>query len=241
MAKGKTLLHNVPAIDDVYTMVDVLKLLGAEVGFDPSNNLIEINSDNINSTEAPYELVRKMRASILVAGPLLSRFGEAKVAIPGGCNIGSRQIDLHLKGFEQLGAESMVEHGYIYLNAKNNVSKSSLKKLTGSEINLDFPSRGATENIMMAATLARGTTVINNAAREPEVGDLARYLVKCGAKISGIDTDTIVIEGSDELIGCEYEVMPDSIETGTFIIAGALCGGKVGLGNMGIFATNLKK
>ncbi len=246
MAKGKTLLHNVPAIDDVYTMVDVLKLLGAEVGFDPSNNLIEINSDNINSTEAPYELVRKMRASILVAGPLLSRFGEAKVAIPGGCNIGSRQIDLHLKGFEQLGAESMVEHGYIYLNAKNNVSKSSLKKLTGSEINLDFPSRGATENIMMAATLARGTTVINNAAREPEVGDLARYLVKCGAKINGIDTDTIVIEGSDELIGCEYEVMPDSIETGTFIIAGALCGGKVEIENavwenMGIFCNKLKE
>ncbi|MCE5330063.1 UDP-N-acetylglucosamine 1-carboxyvinyltransferase [bacterium] len=246
MAGGKTILKNVPVIDDVLTMAEVLSLLGAEVNFDSANNILEINSDNIKSFEAPYELVRKMRASILVAGPLLSRFGEVKVAIPGGCNIGSRQIDLHLKGFELMGAENVIEHGYVYLKASPGIARSSKKKLKGAEINLEFPSRGATENIIMAACLSNGKTVINNAAKEPEINDLANYLSKCGAKITGIGTDSISIEGSDELKGCEYEIMPDSIETGTFIIAGVLCGKKVEIEdavweNMGIFCPKLKE
>ena len=245
MAGGKTTLKNVPVIDDVLTMAEVLSRLGAQVNFDSSKNLLEINSDNIKSFEAPYELVRKMRASILVAGPLLSRFGEVKIAIPGGCNIGSRQIDLHLKGFEQMGAQNIIEHGYVYSETVSTTLKNSRKKLKGAEINLEFPSRGATENIMMAACLSSGKTTINNAAKEPEINDLANFLNKCGANITGIGTDSIAIEGSDELKGCEYEIMPDSIEAGTFIIAGALCGKKVEIenavwDNMGIFCQKLK-
>ena len=246
MSKGKTLLRNVPMIDDVLTMAEVLKLLGAHVSIDKTAGSIEINPDNIKSFEAPYELVKKMRASILVAGPLLSRFGEVKVAIPGGCNIGSRQIDMHLKGFEQMDAECGNEHGYVYIKAAGSRSKKEIRKLKGAEINLDFPSRGATENILMAAVLALGTTIINNAAKEPETGDLARYLVSCGADISGIDSECLVINGVEELTGCEYEVMPDSIEAGTFIIAAALCGKKIEIidavwDNMGIFCSKLQE
>ena len=245
MAEGKTTLKNVPIIDDVRTMAEVLSQLGAQVNIDSAKNIIEINSDNIKSFEAPYELVRKMRASILVAGPLLSRFGEVKVAIPGGCNIGSRQIDLHLKGFEQMGAQNIIEHGYVYSKITAGIVKNSKKRLKGAEINLEFPSRGATENIMMAACLSGGKTIINNAAKEPEINDLANFLNKCGAKISGIGSDSIAIEGSAELKGCQYEIMPDSIEAGTFIIAGALCGKKVEIedavwDNMGIFCQKLK-
>ncbi|MCX6384827.1 MAG: UDP-N-acetylglucosamine 1-carboxyvinyltransferase [Actinobacteria bacterium] len=245
MAGGRTILKNVPVIDDVLTMAEVLNQLGAEVDFDTSHNILEINPDNIKSFEAPYELVRKMRASILVAGPLLSRFGEVKVAIPGGCNIGSRQIDLHLKGFELMGAENVIEHGYVYSKAVSGAAKGAKRKLKGAEINLEFPSRGATENIMMAACLSSGKTIINNAAKEPEINDLANFLNKCGAKISGIGTDSIVIEGVDELAGCQYEIMSDSIEAGTFIIASALCGKKVEIAgavweNMGIFCQKLK-
>ena len=200
MSKGKTILKNVPIIDDVLTMADVLELLGARINFDKSGNCIEIDPDDIKSFEAPYELVRKMRASILVAGPLLSRFGEVKVAIPGGCNIGSRQIDMHLKGFEQMGADSVTEHGYVYIKAENPSAKGQRKRLKGTAINLDFPSRGATENILMAASLASGTTSIYNAAKEPETSDLARYLIKCGADISGVDSDCLVINGVDELL-----------------------------------------
>ncbi|MHB1347814.1 MAG: UDP-N-acetylglucosamine 1-carboxyvinyltransferase [Candidatus Humimicrobiaceae bacterium] len=245
MAGGRTTLKNVPVIDDVLTMAEVLSRLGAQVNFDSSKNLLEINPDSIKTFEAPYELVRKMRASILVAGPLLSRFGEVKIAIPGGCNIGSRQIDLHLKGFEQMGAHNIIEHGYVYSRTLSPSSKNSKRKLRGTEINLEFPSRGATENIMMAACLSNGRTTINNAAKEPEINDLAHFLNKCGAIISGIGTDSIAIEGTDELKGCEYEIMPDSIEAGTFIIAGALCGKKVEIedavwDNMGIFCQKLK-
>ena len=245
MAGGRTILKNVPVIDDVLTMAEVLNQLGAEVDFDTSHNILEINPDNIKSFEAPYELVRKMRASILVAGPLLSRFGEVKVAIPGGCNIGSRQIDLHLKGFELMGAENVIEHGYVYSKAVSGAAKGAKRKLKGAEINLEFPSRGATENIMMAACLSSGKTIINNAAKEPEINDLANFLNKCGAKISGIGTDSIVVEGVDELAGCQYEIMSDSIEAGTFIIASALCGKKVEIAgavweNMGIFCQKLK-
>lgn len=242
MVKGRTLLKNVPMIDDVLTMAEVLRLLGVKVSINKADSGIEIYPDNIESFETPYELVKKMRASILVAGPLLSRFGEVKIAIPGGCNIGSRQIDMHLKGFEQMGASYSNEHGYIYIKSSGIRSK----KLKGAVINLDFPSRGATENIMMAAVLASGTTIINNAAKEPETGDLARYLVKCGADISGIDSECLVINGVEELNGCEYEVMPDSIEAGTFIIAAALCGKKVEVidaiwDDMGIFCSKLSE
>jgi UDP-N-acetylglucosamine 1-carboxyvinyltransferase len=247
MATGTTTLKNVPVIDDVLTMAEVLNILGAEVNFNTAQNEIKINCDNIKAFEAPYELVRKMRASILVAGPLLSRFGEVKIAIPGGCNIGSRQIDLHLKGFELMGAENRLEHGYVYSRALSTPAsaKGLKKKLKGSEINLEFPSRGATENIMMAACLSSGKTIINNAAKEPEINDLANFLNKAGAKISGIGTDSLIIEGVEELKGCEYEIMPDSIETGTFIVAGALCGKKVEINdaiwdNTGIFCQKLK-
>jgi UDP-N-acetylglucosamine 1-carboxyvinyltransferase len=244
MTTGKTILSNVPVIDDVLTMAEVLNQLGADVKIDALNSLVEINPDNINSSEAPYELVRKMRASILVAGPLLAKFGEVKVAIPGGCNIGSRQIDLHLKGFELMGAANIIEHGYVYIKTAARHAGNPGNKLKGADINLEFPSRGATENIMMAACLSKGRTIINNAAKEPEINDLANFLNKCGALISGIGTDSITIEGVTELKGCEYRIMPDSIEAGTFIVAGALCGRKVEIedavwDNMGIFCQKL--
>jgi len=224
LADSKTTLRNVPQIEDVSIMVEVLKNLGARVNVDRENKVIEINPESISSYEAPYELVRKMRASILVAGPLLSKFGKVKIAIPGGCNIGSRQIDLHLKGFKDLGAEYSVEHGYV--NCYINSSRAGTR-LCGTIINLDFPSRGASENIMMAATLAEGKTIINNAAREPEIVDLACFLNSMGANIHGAGTRRITINGVKNLKGTDYEIMPDSIEAGTFIIAAALCGDKV--------------
>ncbi len=241
MAKGTTVLKNVPKIDDVFTMIEVLRKLGADVAF--ADNVLTIDPKDIGSFEAPYELVRKMRASILVAGPLLSRFGQVKIAIPGGCNIGSRQIDLHLKGFEVMGAKSKTEHGYVYLKASNSLLK---KKLKGAHIDLDFPSRGATENIIMSATLADGKTVINNAAREPEIIDLANYLNQCGAQITGAGTHSIQIDGVDSLKGTTYRVMPDSIEAGTFIGAGALCAKEVIIedaiyANIEIFCEKLKE
>jgi len=228
LADSKTTLRNVPQIEDVSIMVEVLKNLGARVNVDTENKVIEINPESISSYEAPYELVRKMRASILVAGPLLSKFGKVKIAIPGGCNIGSRQIDLHLKGFKDLGAEYSVEHGYV--NCYINSSRAGTR-LCGTIINLDFPSRGASENIMMAATLAEGKTIINNAAREPEIVDLACFLNSMGANIHGAGTDRITINGVKNLKGTDYEIMPDSIEAGTFIIAAALCGDKVEIEN----------
>ena len=228
LADSKTVLRNVPGIEDVDIMLEVLRNLGAKVNADTENKVIEINPESINSYEAPYELVRKMRASILVAGPLLSKFGKVKIAIPGGCNIGSRQIDLHLKGFRNLGAEYSVEHGYV--NCQINSSEAGVR-LCGTVINLDFPSRGATENIMMAACLAAGQTVINNAAREPEIIDLACFLNSMGADIQGSGTDYITINGVDSLKGTDYEIMPDSIEAGTFMTAAALCGDKVEIEN----------
>ena len=228
LADSKTILRNVPGIEDVDIMLEVLRNLGAKVNADTENKVIEINPESINSYEAPYELVRKMRASILVAGPLLSKFGKVKIAIPGGCNIGSRQIDLHLKGFRNLGAEYSVEHGYV--NCQINSSEAGVR-LCGTVINLDFPSRGATENIMMAACLAAGQTVINNAAREPEIIDLACFLNSMGADIQGSGTDYITINGVGSLKGTDYEIMPDSIEAGTFMTAAALCGDKVEIEN----------
>lgn len=228
LADSKTVLRNVPGIEDVSIMLEVLKTLGAKVKVDAGSKKVEINPESIDSYEAPYELVRKMRASILVAGPLLSKFGRVRVAIPGGCNIGSRQIDLHLKGFKELGAEYSVEHGYVNCNING---RKNGKRLYGSNINLDFPSRGATENIMMAACLADGQTVINNAAREPEIIDLASFLNSMGADIKGAGTDCIIISGVSCLEGTDYSVMPDSIEAGTFITMAALCGDGVEIEN----------
>ena len=221
LADTKTTLTNVPIIEDVMTMVEVLKILGARVRVNKQKKIVEIDPSRIKCFEAPYELVRKMRASILVAGPLLAKFGRVKIAIPGGCNIGSRQIDLHLKGFESMGAKYSIEHGYIDCSINGMTGRG---KLAGTTIDLDFPSRGATENIMMAAVLARGNTVINNAALEPEIGDLASFLNQMGARISGTGTDSIEIEGVQSLSGTDYEVMPDSIEAGTYISAAGLCG-----------------
>ncbi len=243
LADSKTTIKNVPEIEDVNTMMDVLRTLGAGVDADTKNKVIEINPEGIDSYEAPYELVRKMRASILVAGPLLSKFGKVKVAIPGGCNIGSRQIDLHLKGFEDLGAKYFVEQGYINCQVDGNKAGA---RLSGNIMNLDFPSRGATENIMMAACLATGKTIINNAAREQEIVDLACFLNSMGAEIQGSGTDCITINGVKSLKGTDYEVMPDSIEAGTFIIAAGLCGDKVEIENarwknLEVFCLKLKE
>lgn len=257
LANSKVTLQNVPDIEDVNTMAEVLKTLNAKVAFEPQNNSLVIDPLPINSFEAPYELVRKMRASVLVAGPLLSKFGRVKIAIPGGCNIGARQIDLHLKGFESLGAENFVEHGYINCAVRNGKMDSTeilnsagpinnSRRLKGAVINLDFPSRGATENLMMAACLAEGKTIINNAARETETADLANFLISMGAQINGAGTDCIEINGVKILKGTEYRIMPDSIETGTFIIAASLCGGEVLIEdaiwkNIEIFCLKLKE
>jgi len=228
LADGKTTLRNIPVIEDVNIMIEMLKTLGAGIDIDRENRVIEISPESIDSHEAPYELVRKMRASILVAGPLLSKYGRVKVAIPGGCNIGSRHIDLHLKGFEQLGAIYSVEHGYVNCQTANNKEGGRLK---GNTINLEFPSRGATENLIMASVLAEGKTVIKNAAREPEIVDLACFLNSMGAEINGAGTGCITIRGVKSLSGTDYEVMPDSIEAGTFITAAALCGANLEIEN----------
>jgi UDP-N-acetylglucosamine 1-carboxyvinyltransferase len=247
LSNSKVILKNVPNIEDVKTMVEVLQTLNAGVKFDKENNILEIEPTTINSYEAPYELVRKMRASVLVAGPLLSKFGMVRVAIPGGCNIGARHIDLHLKGFEDLGSKNFIEHGYINCGIDHKKIKGKHKnRLRGNAINLDFPSRGATENLMMAATMADGKTVINNAAREPEIIDLANFLHSMGADIAGAGTDSIVINGVESLKGAQYSIMPDSIEAGTFITAASLCGSKVEVvdaiwENIEIFCLKLKE
>ncbi len=245
LGSGKVTLENVPDIEDVNTMVQVLQTLNAAVEFDREKNILEIDPCAIDVCEAPYELVRRMRASVLVAGPLLSRFGRVKVAVPGGCNIGARQIDLHLKGFEALGALNSIEHGYVISSVDKNTGGDG-QRLSGATINLDFPSRGATENLMMAAVLAKGDTIINNAARETEITDLAGFLVSMGADIYGAGTDCIKIRGKKELAGTKYRIMPDSIEAGTFITAAALCGGSIEIAdaiwkNLEIFCLKIKE
>lgn len=217
MTKGKTVISNVPKIRDVYTMGEVIKKLGAKVDLTEADK-VKIDTTSFLNCEAPYELVRQMRASIIVLGPLLARLGKARVAMPGGCNIGSRKIDLHIKGLEELGVRVEVGHGYIDAKAS---------RLKGAIIPLDFPSVGATENLLMAATMAQGTTVIENAAREPEVVDLINFLNKMGAKINGGGTSTLEIKGVSELGAVEYSVIPDRIEAGTFLIAGAITYGDV--------------
>lgn len=217
-------LDEVPMLEDVHTISEVLKCLGLTVECSPEKNVLDIDSTEITSYEAPYELVRTMRASFLVMGPLLARIAKARISMPGGCAIGARPIDIHLKGFEALGVKIEQGHGYIEASAPEG--------LKGTSIYFDFPSVGATENIMMAASLAEGTTILENAAEEPEIVDLANYLNKMGAKIRGAGTDTIRIEGVDKLHGADYTIIPDRIEAGTYMIAAAMTGGDVVVENV---------
>jgi UDP-N-acetylglucosamine 1-carboxyvinyltransferase len=217
LAPGRTVLHNVPRIKDVETMLAVLDGLGAKTEF--SGSTLSIDASTIDSYTAPYDLVRQMRASIVVLGPLVARFGEAEVSAPGGCNLGLRKFNFHLDGLRALGAEVGLDHGFIEATAP--------RGLRGAEINFDYPSVTATENVMMAAVLARGTTVIDNGAREPEVVALADFLNLMGASIYGAGTGRIVIEGVDELSPVEYAVIGDRVEAGTFMMATAATGGDV--------------
>ncbi len=217
LATGDTRITNVPELNDILTTGKVLESLGANVTFD--NNLFQVNACSINQYCAPYDLVKTMRASILVLGPLLARFGEADVSLPGGCAIGARPVNLHLQGLKQMGADISVDNGYIKARVDG--------RLQGATIFMDMVSVGATENLMMAAALAQGTTILENSAREPEIVDLANYLIAMGAKISGAGTATITIEGVERLNAVEYRVMPDRIETGTFLVAGAITRGKI--------------
>lgn len=219
LGKTPSILEEVPDLEDVRTFAQVLKHLGVEVKYTKGEHTLSVDSTHIASCEAPYELVRKMRASFLIMGPLLARCGHSKISLPGGCAIGTRPIDLHLKGFEALGAKIDIGHGYIEATAPNG--------LVGARIYLDFPSVGATENIMMAASMAKGQTILENAAHEPEIVDLANYLNTMGAKIKGAGTDVIKIEGVSELTGKTYEVIPDRIEAGTFMVAAAMTGGNL--------------
>jgi UDP-N-acetylglucosamine 1-carboxyvinyltransferase len=215
---GKSVIRNVPTLSDVYTINEVLRFLNANVVF--KDNCVTVDASGELLVEAPFEYVRKMRASVLVMGSLLARNGRARVALPGGCAIGSRPIDQHLKGFEAMGAKVKVGNGFIEAEAENG-------RLHGAKIYLDFPSVGATENIMMAAVLAKGTTVIENVAKEPEIVDLANFLNKMGAKVKGAGTGTIRIEGVDILFGADHTIIPDRIEAGTFMVAAAITDGNV--------------
>jgi UDP-N-acetylglucosamine 1-carboxyvinyltransferase len=214
---GKSVIRDVPTLSDVYTINEVLRNLNAEVSFE--NNTVVVDASRVLKDEAPFEYVRKMRASVLVMGSLLARNGRARVALPGGCAIGSRPIDQHLKGFEAMGASVKVGNGFIEAEVNG--------RLKGAKIYLDFPSVGATENIMMAASLAVGTTIIENVAKEPEIVDLANFLNKMGAKVRGAGTGTLRIEGVDVLFGVEHHIIPDRIEAGTFMVAAAITGGNV--------------
>ena len=218
-----TCLEDVPNLDDVRTISEVLKTLGVKVNHDFENKTLTVDASNIENVIAPYDLVRKMRASFLIIGPLLARHGEAKISLPGGCAIGTRPIDLHLKGFAALGAKIDIGHGDISAVAPNG--------LKGARIYLDFPSVGATENILMAASMAEGQTIIENPAQEPEIVDLANYLNIMGAKIRGAGTNVIKIEGVKKLIAHDYTIIPDRIEAGTYMIAAAMTKGDVYIEN----------
>jgi UDP-N-acetylglucosamine 1-carboxyvinyltransferase len=214
---GKSIIRDVPTLSDVYTINEVLRNLNAEVVFE--NNTVVVDASRELKVEAPFEYVRKMRASVLVMGSLLARNGRARVALPGGCAIGSRPIDQHLKGFEAMGAKVKVGNGFIEAEVDG--------RLKGAKVYLDFPSVGATENIMMAATLAEGTTILENVAKEPEIVDLANFLNKMGARVIGAGTGTIRIEGVKVLFGADHAIIPDRIEAGTFMVAAAITAGDV--------------
>jgi len=216
LAPGLNQIGNVPFLRDINTIIKVLESLGAAV--EGNGNLVKIDSSGIHNHEATYDLVKTMRASVLVLGPLLARFGKARVSLPGGCAIGARPINLHLKGLQALGAEINLAHGYVEAKAK---------RLKGARINFDISTVGGTEHLMMAAAMAKGETILENAAREPEIDDLAQMLNLMGAKIEGAGTDTIRIQGVNELAPVSYSVMPDRIEAGTFMIAAAITGGDI--------------
>ena len=215
-SEGQSVLKNVPVLSDVFTMNNVVRGLNTQVDFNQEENTVVVDATQPLSEEAPYKYVSKMRASIVVLGPVLARNGHAKVSMPGGCTIGSRPIDLHLKGLEAMGAKITQTAGYIEAKAD---------WLKGAHIYMDFPSVGATQNIMMAATLAQGTTVIENAAREPEIVDLALFLNEMGAKVRGAGTETLTIVGVDQLHGAKHNVVQDRIEAGTFMVAAAMTSG----------------
>jgi len=217
-SEGQTVLTNVPILSDVFTMNNVLKHLNVGVEFQEENNTILADASNDIHSEAPFAYVSKMRASIVVMGPLLARLGHARIALPGGCAIGTRPIDLHLKGFEAMGADIKIENGFVEAKAD---------RLVGARIYLDFPSVGATQNIMMGATLAEGTTIIENVAREPEIVDLANFLNRMGARVIGAGTETIRIEGVSSMKATEHSIIPDRIEAGTFMIAAAVTNGNI--------------
>ncbi len=222
LADEPVTVRNLPHLHDITTMIALLRCMGVELIIDERLG-VEVHAETIADYRAPYELVKTMRASILVLGPMLAHFGEAHVSFPGGCAIGSRPVDLHLRGLEAMGADIQVDEGYIHARSNG--------RLKGAHIFMDMVTVGGTENIMMAATLADGRTVIENAAREPEVVDLANFLIAMGAKIQGHGTDTITIDGVEGLHGCDYAVMSDRIETGTYLVAAAATGGRVKLKN----------
>lgn len=223
LCPDQCLLEDIPFLDDVNVICDVLNSIGASTYKDKEKNNLIINGENITSLEPPIELVTKMRASFLVMGPLLSRFGRIRISQPGGCNIGTRPIDLHLKGFTAMGAEISLDHGYV---------EATCRKLKGAKVYLDFPSVGATENIMMAAVLADGETIIQNAAEEPEIVDLSNFLNKMGANIIGAGTDTIRIQGVKKLRSTNHQVIPDRIEAGTYMAAAAITKGDIIIENV---------
>ena len=216
---GETTLTNVPNLLDIITMIRVLRALGLRAEYYEPNTVKVWTNGNVKHV-APYELVTKMRASFFIIGPILARMGLAKVPLPGGCAIGSRPVDIHIKGLEALGAKVEMEHGFVIVKAK---------KLKGNKVHLDFPSVGATETIMMAAALSEGESLIENAAQEPEISDLAEFLNRCGAKITNAGTQTISVSGVTSLKSCEYRVMPDRIEACTFMVAGAITKGEITL------------
>jgi UDP-N-acetylglucosamine 1-carboxyvinyltransferase len=224
LGKGDHHLTNVPDLKDVMTIIKLLRKLGVTV--QNNGNGLTVNATTLTSHDAPYELVKTMRASILVLGPLLARLGEAKVSLPGGCAIGARPINLHLMGLEKMGSEIEIRNGYVHARLRGGPLKNN-KRLQGARIYFDNPTVTGTENLMMAATLANGTTILENAAREPEVVDLANFLCRKGARISGAGTDVITIEGVQELTPVDYTILPDRIEAGTYIIAGGITGGDV--------------
>lgn len=219
--KGKTTLYNVPNIHDVQTMFEILKEIGGKVH--KKNNKVIIDTSKIHRYEIPDNLMRQMRSSVILAGALLGRYHQARFSCPGGCDIGARPIDLHLKGFEKLGINIKEEYGEIVCTSD---------KIVGTQIHLDFPSVGATENIILASCMAEGTTIITNAAKEPEIVDLIKYLNKMGAKIRGEGTDKIEIIGVKKLAEISYNIMPDRIEAGTYLVAGAITGGNVKITNV---------
>tara|TARA_R110002095_G_scaffold56443_6_gene48398 strand:+ start:5781 stop:7043 length:1263 start_codon:yes stop_codon:yes gene_type:complete len=222
LADGPVSIRNLPHLHDVTTMIKLLGRMGVKVSLDEKLNA-DIDSRSVNTLVAPYDLVKTMRASILVLGPMLARFGQAEVSLPGGCAIGSRPVDLHIRGLEAMGAVITVEDGYIRAKTEG--------RLKGAHILFDTVTVTGTENILMAATLAEGTTTLENAAKEPEVVDLAECLIAMGADISGQGTDTITIKGLARLNGCSYSVMPDRIETGTYLVAAAATRGRIKLHN----------